>query len=296
MNKKILSILICVLMFTVCLFGFGGCSNGGGDGGAQGGVFTRDGDYIYFGLYPQTVKAESVTVSDTANKDGYYEGNDGELYAKVVAYPCDFYYPIECTFSDNTVVRLGNTYYFKLETIKWRILSEKDGVALILCDSIIYNKVYDADSNNYKNSDIRAWLNDDFINTAFSADERAIINTVTVDNSTKSMQEPSIYACANTQDKVFLLSDKEAASAEYGFDATGVKRMLKTSDYSRATGVYTYIGSDQTYYGVGIWYLRTPSNYTSTDVRIVSESGYISVREIYSTSGGIVPAMQINLK
>ena len=100
----------------------------------------------------------SIT-SNTPDADGYYLGSDGERYAKVVADP----YPFNSgyTFSNNSSVIDGNTYYFKVEPIRWRILSERDGKAFILCDSIIASKAYDAgNNNNYANSDIRAWLND----------------------------------------------------------------------------------------------------------------------------------------
>ena len=152
-------------------------------------VYTRSGNYIYFGEYPQTIKAADVTVGDVADEDGYYLGSDGERYAKVVASPNRNNY----TFSDNSSVTRGNTYYFKVEPIRWRILSESNGNALILCDSIIANHNYHHTSlsttidgqtvyaNNYKYSDIRAWLNDEFYNTAFGDLQQALIQTTEVD-------------------------------------------------------------------------------------------------------------------
>ena len=104
-------------------------------------VYTRSGNYIYFGEYPQTIKASNVSItSNTPDADGYYLGSDGERYAKVVADP----YPFNSgyTFSNNSSVIDGNTYYFKVEPIRWRILSERDGKAFILCDSIIANHYY----------------------------------------------------------------------------------------------------------------------------------------------------------
>ena len=43
---------------------------------------------------------------------------------------------------------------------------------------------YDDNSNNYKNSSIRKWLNGGFLNKAFSDD--SLIVTTEVDNSTAS--------------------------------------------------------------------------------------------------------------
>ena len=57
---------------------------------------------------------------------------------------------------------------------------------------------YDVDSNNYKDSDICTWLNNDFYNTAFAL-ENEYIQTTTVDNSNLTTHYVSnSYACENT--------------------------------------------------------------------------------------------------
>lgn len=43
----------------------------------------------------------------------------------------------------------GTVYYFKVEPILWRILSQSDGTALILCDGIIANKAFTNDGDGY---------------------------------------------------------------------------------------------------------------------------------------------------
>ena len=88
-----------------------------------------------FGEYPQTIKANEVTVGTSADTRGYYLGSDGYYYAKVTATPNSSGY----TFSTNATVSRGTVYYFKVEPIKWRILTESGGTALILCESIIAN-------------------------------------------------------------------------------------------------------------------------------------------------------------
>ena len=42
--------------------------------------YEREGNIIYLGEYPQTLKASSVTVSDTPNSKGYFLGSDNEYY------------------------------------------------------------------------------------------------------------------------------------------------------------------------------------------------------------------------
>ena len=264
-------------------------------------VYTRSGNYIYFGEYPQTIKASNVSIISTMpDTDGYYLGSDGERYAKVVADP----YPFNDNykFSDNSGVIDGNTYYFKVEPIRWRILSERDGKAFILCDSIIASKAYDAgNNNNYANSDIRAWLNDEFYKTAFGALQQALIQTTEVDNSAQSTgNSPNPYACENTFDKVFLLSCREVTNSAYGFandpSAYDTARRMLTSDFSRATGAYMVTSSSYYYYGYGQWWLRSPYYNYSDYARKVDDRGIADLYyNVYNDNYGVVPALNLTL-
>ena len=257
--------------------------------------YTRDGNYIYFGEYPQTLKADNVTITETLDSRGYYLGSDGFYYAKVVADP----YGSSYTFSTGATVTDGQTYYFKVEPIRWRILSTDGETALILCDSIIANHRYDGSSNNYKNSEIRQWLNATFYETAFTELQREIIITTTVDNSVYSTGYSSnSYACADTEDKIFLLSYRDVTNAAYGFSSSAsncdTARGMQTSDYSRATGVYMNTAS--LYYGNGFWWLRSPNLNYSSYARYVYYDGYVDYYSfVYYTSPGVVPALQIRL-
>ena len=270
-------------------------------------IYTRSENHIYFGEYPQTIKAADVTVGDVADEDGYYLGSDGERYAKVVASPNWNNY----TFSDNSSVTSGNTYYFKVEPIRWSILSESDGNALIFCDSIIANHNYHHTSssttidgqtiyaNNYKYSDIRAWLNDEFYNTAFGDLQQALIQTTEVDNSAASTgYSTNRYACENTFDKVFLLSYLEmrnSNSVPFFYKAP----CRRTSDYSRAMGAYMSTSSSD--YGNGRWWLRSPDYENASNVRYVNShssaaaGNNVSDMVVYYDSYGVAPALVITM-
>lgn len=292
------------------------------------GAYIRDGDYIYLGEYPQTIKADDVTITDTTDDRNYYLGSDGSYYAKVTAAPSESYY----TFSTGTTVTSGTVYYFKVEPIRWRILCEENGEALILCDSIIANAAYQSDytydgdpytlmayttangapegtyANNYKYSNVRAWLNDSFYETAFSELARSIILTTEVDNSAKSTNPygnetylnngVNIYACENTNDKVFLLSIEEASNSAYGFASTyeayNTARSMVTSDYSRASGAHMVTSSD--YYGNGWWWMRSPNYHNSVSACETSDGGAASLSSLVRfTNRGVVPALRITL-
>ena len=263
--------------------------------------YERDGQYIYFGEYPQTLKADSVGITETVDSRGYYLGTDGFYYAKVVANPFGSGY----TFSRGEAVTSGTAYYFKVEPIRWRILSEKSDSALILCDSIIANMAYDGYdsgrfSNSYKESDVRAWLNSEFYSTAFNDLQREMILTTTVDNSPSSTgYSYNEYACENTDDKIFLPSYKEVTDGDYGFSSGAASydnaRGMEVSDYARATGAWMSVGT--TYYGNGYWWLRSPDYYSKNDVRRVNSDGYIAdYYHVTNADLGVVPALRIALR
>lgn len=273
-------------------------------------LYTRDGNYIYFGEYPQTIKADDVTITDTQDSRGYYLGSDGHYYAAVTATPLDFGY----TFSNSATVVSGTVYYFKVEPIRWRILSTNGEKALILCDSIVTNMAYQLDctydngtwcttangapegtyQNNYKYSEVKRWLNEVFYQTAFTELQRGIMLASTLDTSTECIITSSNE---HTDDKIFILSHTEVNSDMYGFssdyDAFDTARQMPTSDYARAKGAY--VETLSYYYGNGVWWLRSPYGTCSDIVYVVSSNGYANGASNTGCYYGIVPAMYINL-
>ena len=212
------------------------------------------------------------------------------------------------SFQDDNGYKTNTVYWFKYEPIEWRILEEKEGTALLMANIILDSQQYyhtgsrttrtingkTVYENNYKESDIRAWLTETFYETAFDEYAKAIIETTTVDNSASSTASNSnSYACENTQDKVFLLSWKEVLNTSYGFSASfltyDTARQLKCTDYAKSQGVYV------TSYGTG-WWLRSPNNQYSNHASYVDDDGQASVgHEVYIASGGVVPALRIRL-
>ena len=293
--------------------------------------YTRDGDFIYFGEYPQTIKADDVTITDTTDSRGYYLGSDGNYYAKVTATPYVDGMAADptskSTFTTGERVVDGTVYYFKVEPIRWRIITEENGEAFLLCDSIIANVQYQSNysydssargycttsngapsgtyANNYKYSDIRNWLNEAFYKTAFSSLQQAIVLATEVDNSAASTNPSGVnwdsgynnYACENTNDKVFLISELEATSEANGFayytTSDEARRML-TSDYSRATGAYMDTSSD--YNGNGWWCTRSPYYQESRNVSLIGQSGSAFFPDDVANLGiGVAPALRIKL-
>ena len=246
-------------------------------------VYKRDGNYIYFGRYPQTIKASSVTVSSTKNANGYYVGSDGAEYAKVNATPYESKYKL----SNGTTISKGTTYYFKVEPIRWKIIGEDDESIKLFCDIVLEGRSYHNDSkNNYKNSKIRNWINNEFISLSFNSYEKEIIKTTLVDNSANSTDVSSNeFACANTNDKVYLLSYIEAKKL------SSSNRKILTSDYARAKGAW--ISTSSSTYGNGSWWLRSPYAYRERSAHLVDYDGSISLATVTASTNGVVPALKI---
>ncbi len=298
--------------------------------------YTREGNKILFGTYPQsevtdgsltaelTAKAGALPTSTSAGRwtsYGYYVSGkisdymwyidvekDGEKYRGVYftsyrPYYCDSNYPSDDTYQDENGYNVSTVYWFKYEPISWTVLEETNGTALIFCDMIIDSQQYDYDesgsySNNYANSTIRAWLNETFLQTAFGALEQAIIETTLVNNtpaSTSSNMNPN--ACENTNDKIFLLSYKEATNSAYGFssyDDYDALRQKKMTDYAQSQG--GALSDSSSYLDNGFWWLRSPSYSGSLTMSCVAENGSGNV-VVYAncTAYGVVPALRIRL-
>lgn len=300
--------------------------------------YTRSGNKITFGTYPQSkVTDENIVATLTelagelpTSEDskswtsyGYYMGSSvknytwytdvtvgGEKYRGVYFTE---YRPFKCGYTDTSSAmqqrngyNTNTLYWFKFEPISWTILSESDGSALIFCDMIVDSQQYDYTStyyeNNYADSTIRAWLNDNFYNTAFSALLQEIILTTEVDNSESTTgYDENEWACANTFDKVFLLSNADVINPDYGFDsdekAKDAARSKQVTDYAQAQGAQTST-SDMDYPGTGFWWTRSPSTTQSNNyASVIPNAGYLlkSGNPVYFCNAGVVPALQIQL-
>ena len=101
------------------------------------------------------------------------------------------------------------------------------------------------------------------------------------------------YACDNTSDKIFLLSEKEATTSDYEFTAydqsgTGNSRIRVTTDYAKANYAYQ---STTDGYG-GWWWLRSPSYRSSIYAHYIDYDGSAKYsRDVDYIYGGVVPAL-----
>lgn len=279
-------------------------------------TYTRDGSKITFGSYPQSCVTDSDILSalnakagDLPTKNdaktwtsyGYYiseevtnymwfiditEGDDkyrGVYFTKYRPWGADLESETDVTVQDDNGYELNTVYWFKYEPLTWTVLKEDNGSAMILCDYIIDAQAFDYNNgvtrNNYKSSTVRAWLNDTFYETAFNDTQKGIIMTTTVNNAADTTgYNPNNYACADTEDKIFLISRAEATDL---FE-NGADRGKETTDYAKSQG------------SINIWWLRSP--YKSSGLAGVVEN-YGTMDRDYTecTNRGIVPALWLTL-
>ena len=269
-------------------------------------LLSEDGNTLTYGLYPQTNVNDSTLVSALDElttpepSNGWYL-YENTYYAKVSATPEEY---IDCAFDNGTVIENGTTYWFKCEPITWNVLSNTAGEYYLLSSVLLDARCYYHTTNireetiypnNYKHSDIRSWLNDDFYSSAFALDY-SYIQTTTVDNSastTSSNDNP--YVCDNTQDKVFLPSYQDY------IDSTDT-RYCKTTDWARARGAYCDCDTSSSYLHNGFYWTRSPYSSGSSptnddDVRVwyVDIDGQVSFSDCYYTNYGVRPAISIKI-
>lgn len=139
------------------------------------------------------------------------------------------------------------------EAIEWIVLDVQDGKALLLSKYGLDCKQYNAETDyklTWETCLLRKWLNNDFMDTAFSAEDKARIPQVTVpaDKNPKCDEEIG----NPTQDQVFLLSIIEFEKYLHG----SAVAVCEPSDYAVANGC------NSSGKGLRGWWLRTPGALT----------------------------------
>ena len=211
------------------------------------------------------------------------------------------------SYQDTNGYEIGTAYWFRYEPLRWRVLDPAAG--LVLCDTIIdsqafHNYVLSAGAegfwgdpektyypSNYAKSSIRRWLNNDFCNTAFTAEQQAIIPLTAVDNTAAD----PIYSSETTNDKIFLLSRSDVLNTEYGFadsqDKRDAARRSESSDYAKCQGLNVFHNDDGDF---SYWRMRTAlSTFYAYNA---NADGCVSVYfSTNATWSGIRPAFKLDL-
>ncbi|MGN1061084.1 MAG: DUF6273 domain-containing protein [Candidatus Coproplasma sp.] len=315
-------------------------------------------DVIYFGSYPQQrVKEQSIiSALETASEGsewtdyGYYSegGKSDMMFCMDVTLEGEKFRGVKIdesrpsrtdgNSSSSYTAENGYTqgvYWFKFSPIEWRVLGFENGEALLnsvrCLDSQAYRNtvvkdglVYYADeaktiySNNWENSDVRAWLNDNFYSTSFTASERNKIVAKTLDNKNTSFDATSKYNSAQnaTTDMVYLLSYTDILNADYGFPTSLVTgsghasiedlTVCKTgTDYALCQGLRTSAQSANANGEPCSWWMLRSAGGTSFSLCGVSKYGLLSKSNastftdedaiVVGTNSGISPAITLKI-
>ena len=210
--------------------------------------YTRDGNYIYFGYWPQTLERDETVIAKLNEVAGtipeytiytvlekpenwlYYENSKDIWYIDVIYggtkyrgfYMKEFrpgvYGSLGYSYISANHYTNHQVYWFKVEPIKWRILTTNGNSAYIMSDIALdafwlepnrreagfYNGEYgifrgtkesDVDgtyANNWEYCFLRRWLNETFYNEVFNDLQKEIIKTTRLDNSARSCN-PNAY-------------------------------------------------------------------------------------------------------
>lgn len=153
-----------------------------------------------------------------------------------------------------TGLKVGD--YFEVAGIKWRILDIKPCGYVCLSDALEERKIFDSETNNWKLSSLREYLNNDFYKKI--ADEIMEKNILPFGRDLLSLDGQTEYG--NCTDYVSLLS----------IDDYRLYRKLIPNN-------------EQWWWLLTPW--STPCNGYETQVSVVSPSGYISRRNCNNYNG-----------
>jgi hypothetical protein len=190
-------------------------------------------------------------------------------------------------------------YWFEFEPIKWRVLNPSENLVMseMILNSLAFNNyVYYIEGteitygdpghtfycNNYVKSSLRTWLNNNFIDLAFTATEESNIATSTIDNGSDG----------NAYDKVFLLSYSDSMNNTYGFSSGSSvdnSRMAKGTDYAKCQGLY--VDEDT---GYSYWRLRTQGQKSFFTCDIKYDGSIHDDYRAFATACGVRPVIRLN--
>ena len=192
--------------------------------------------------------------------------------------------------------------------IKWRVLSVEGDDAFLVADKSLdcqkYNLTYK--SVTWGTCTLRSWLNgygadqnicskdyssENFMDEAFTAEEREAVQTTDVVNS----KNPSYNTTggSNTRDAVYLLSIDEVANSAYGFSSLKSRSALNT-DFVNGRGAFTT--ESETYAGNGYWWLRSPGR-GSSYASYMGSNGNVDIfgHGVSTGDSAVRPALHLNL-
>ena len=165
----------------------------------------------------------------------------------------------------------------RISDIEWLVLRHEGNRTLLISkDALDYLKFSETGAEvTWETSSLRKWLNETFINSAFSEEEKRMIMNVSV--AADKTHSLGAKAGNDTVDKIYLLDSVEANLYLNSINA----RTCLPTEYCHARGAAN----------PGRWWLRSPGAYVSGD-------GYVNFggRSVFSSYNAVRPTLWINLE
>ncbi len=175
------------------------------------------------------------------------------------------------------------------EDIEWKVIDVKGNNALVISKYVLDIRPYSGGHWQWEKASLRDWLNADFYNDAFSAEDQQKIEVTTVKakkNSDKNKDQGS-----DTQDKVFILSDDEVKE----YFTTDNERLCKPTAY--AVGDRSIYKNYEPYVDFCSWWVRyaVTDGSTGSDASCVGIKGGVGTYGMVQAGCGVRPAMWIEM-
>ena len=197
------------------------------------------------------------------------------------------------SLSVGDIIKFGNYFINDNKTkepIEWRVLEVSNDKALLITKDAIDCKPYNNKRRGitWEECSLRQWLNNEFINQAFSKKEQIEIILTNISNP----RNPYLgtWGGNNTQDKIFLLSIDEVK--KYFKDVKG--RECKANNYAKQQGASTSYNKE--YLDHCDWWFRSPGR-PQYCAAFVCDDGRICAEGCCVETGinAVRPALYINL-
>ena len=186
--------------------------------------------------------------------------------------------------------------------IEWMVMEvdEENHKAFLLSFRGLDSKRYHREYTNvtWETCSLRAWLNDEFLNTAFTPEEQAAILTTEVKNDSKQCYGWTTSGGKDTQDKIFLLSYAEAFrffQIQFGVRNNVAARIVPTA-YASKAGARQDNRKNKAEDGsiAGWWFLRSPGCFQNC-AAAVGTDGSLYHTYVNTTHACVRPAFWLDL-
>ena len=252
-----------------------------------------------------------------------YEYIDGNTYCRVPEADLFDSSTNAKTFNDGTTIENGETYWFKVEPIQWRVLTQNytdtentTPVSYLLSEYVLSgNTTFNPSTSNTNHTHysaetnaLRPFLNEVFYADAFTTKEQALIAQRTLTDAdldaTKYGQtnpnDSSLTIASTEKLNVFAPSYYDMINTDYGFNSSysnqDQQRRASATDFAMANYAYKTTSNYPDIHGLASSYYWTSSAASaSTYASYVSYNGPVYAYNVYYESVAARPALLFKL-